>query len=104
MDPRLREAVDRIVAAADPEAVILFGSQARGEADAESDWDVFVLLPDDVPPGRFTPVTLGAVVDGLGIPIDVIPCTRSDYETRRQRKATLSHAVARDGIALYRRG
>ena len=31
MEPRLKEAVDRIVAAADPEAVILFGSQARGE-------------------------------------------------------------------------
>ena len=36
---RLNEAVNRLVAAAQPLKVILFGSHARGEADDHSDGD-----------------------------------------------------------------
>jgi predicted nucleotidyltransferase len=48
-------ALERVIARAqtDPEvlAVMLFGSQARGEAGAASDVDVCLVLDPDVPPG-----------------------------------------------------
>jgi predicted nucleotidyltransferase len=43
------ELLDRVVRFFDPELVILFGSRARGDADADSDYDLLVVLGDDVP-------------------------------------------------------
>jgi predicted nucleotidyltransferase len=42
-DELLREIVQRIVDAFDPEAIILFGSRAYGEPDADSDVDLLVI-------------------------------------------------------------
>jgi len=42
-DELLSEIVQRIVAAFDPEAIILFGSRAYGEPDADSDIDLLVI-------------------------------------------------------------
>ena len=41
------ELLDRVVRYFAPEAVILFGSHARGEAGPDSDYDLLVILPDD---------------------------------------------------------
>jgi predicted nucleotidyltransferase len=42
----LQQAVKRIVAAAQPSRVILFGSQGRGDADSGSDLDLMLIKPD----------------------------------------------------------
>ena len=42
-DPRLEEAVSRLVDALHPRAIILFGSRARGEHRPESDYDLLVI-------------------------------------------------------------
>jgi predicted nucleotidyltransferase len=42
---RLRTAVERLVAAARPKQIILFGSHARGDADDHSDIDLLVVEP-----------------------------------------------------------
>ena len=44
----LAEIVRRIVAALQPERIILFGSHAMGRADAESDVDLLVVMPEEV--------------------------------------------------------
>jgi hypothetical protein len=43
----LRQATDRLVEQFRPKRVILFGSQARGTADARSDVDLLVICPFD---------------------------------------------------------
>ena len=45
----LRRAMDRLLAQSRPQRVILFGSQARGTADARRDVDLLVICA--VPPG-----------------------------------------------------
>ena len=50
LDPRLKEIVDRLVAAYRPERVYLFGSHARGEPGPDSDFDLLVLVPDEPNP------------------------------------------------------
>ena len=44
IDPKvIQQMVDRIVAAVDPEGIVLFGSQARQTATEESDVDLFIV-------------------------------------------------------------
>jgi predicted nucleotidyltransferase len=100
-NPAVAEAVQRLVAVAPVEAVVLFGSQARDDATSESDWDLCVLLSDDIEPSRYTKVTLWPVVAGLGEAFDVEPIRLSVFEAKRADPFSLSHEVARDGVVLY---
>ena len=45
----LDRAIGRIVDTMQPEAIYLFGSHARGDAGADSDYDLLVIVPDDTP-------------------------------------------------------
>jgi len=99
----VRTAAERLAAATGAEAVVLFGSRARGDADEKSDWDLCVILPDDVEPGRHTPLTLWPLVSDLGIPLQVVAIRRAVFEEQRADVNSVSHDVARDGVAIIGR-
>lgn len=103
MDPRLQSAVSGIVALVHPDAVLLFGSRARGNYDDASDWDLFVVLPDDAPPGVARPSALRRAAAMAKLPIHAVACRRGVFEAKRNDPNSLSHDVARDGVVLYRR-
>ncbi|MDQ3701323.1 MAG: nucleotidyltransferase domain-containing protein [Chloroflexota bacterium] len=44
----LSQVIKRLVAVLAPELIYLFGSHARGDATAESDYDLFVVVPHTV--------------------------------------------------------
>ena len=102
-DPRLQAAVDGIVALTHPEAVLLFGSRARGDSDDASDWDLFVVLPDDATPGIARPSALRRAAASADLPVHAVAARKSIFEAKRHDPNALSHNVARDGIVLYRR-
>ena len=97
LDPRLQSAIDGIVALARPDAVLLFGGRSRGDSDDASDWDLFVVLPDDVPPGIARPSALRRAAAPAKLLIHAVACRRSVFEARSRDPNSLSHAVARDG-------
>jgi uncharacterized protein len=102
-DPRLQSAVEGIVALVDPEVVLLFGSRARGDYDEASDWDLFVVLPDDAAPGIARPSKLRRAASTAKLPIHAVACRRGVFEAKRDDPNSLSHDVARDGVVLHRR-
>jgi predicted nucleotidyltransferase len=103
VDPRLQSAVKRMVALVHPEAVLLFGSRARSDGDDASDWDLFVVLPDDAPPGIARPSALRRAAAPAKLPIHAVACRRGVFEAKRNDPNSVSHDVARDGVVLYRR-
>jgi predicted nucleotidyltransferase len=103
VDPRLQLAVEGIVALVHPDAVFLFGSRARGDSDEASDWDLFVVLPDDAPPGIAKPSALRRAAALARLPIHAVACRRGVFEAKRSDPNSLSHDVARDGVVVYRR-
>jgi predicted nucleotidyltransferase len=103
VDPRAKSAIERIVALVHPEAVLLFGSRARGDGDDASDWDLLVGLTDDAPPGIARPSALRRAAAPANLPIHAVACRRGVFEAKRNDPNTLSHDVARDGVVLYRR-
>jgi predicted nucleotidyltransferase len=100
-DPALAEIVRRIVDAYQPERIYLFGSVARGEAGPDSDYDLLVIVPDDVPPERRSSDLAYRALRGTGTAADVLVCTHSYFEARRHLKASLPGTILREGRLLH---
>lgn len=100
-DPLLSDIVQRLVAELRPERIYLFGSRARGDATAESDYDVLVVVgyPVDYP-HRFSQRALRAL-RGIHAPVDVLVMNRQRFEELRPVIASLPATVEREGRVLY---
>jgi predicted nucleotidyltransferase len=100
LDPRLGSAVAAIIALVQPEAVLLFDGRARGDDDDASDWDRFVVLPDDAPPAIARPSALRRTASTAKLPRHAVACRRAVFEVKRHDPNSLSHDVARVGVVL----
>ena len=96
----VRVAAERLSAATGSDSVILFGSRARGDNGPESDWDLAVLLPEDITPQQFTPSKLWKMVADLKEGIQVFPIRKSVFEANRHDPNSVSHGIATDGVAV----
>jgi predicted nucleotidyltransferase len=99
----LERMVKQIVAKVDPVAIYLFGSRARGDAGAHSDYDLMIIVSDEFPRSKRNSATAYALVEGRRIPIDVSIVSQSRFRERAGHVGTLSFEVQHDGIALYER-
>ena len=100
-DPVLREIVARLVRAYAPETVFLFGSRARGDDGPDSDYDLLLVVPDDVDPERRRSRLAYNVLRGVSSAADVLVCTRSYFDRRLHLRASLPGTVSREGIVLH---
>jgi predicted nucleotidyltransferase len=97
----LDEIVRRLVEALQPERIYLFGSQARGDADEGSDYDLMVVLrTSDRPRYEREQAAYGALW-GVRIPKDVLVWTRDEFERQTVVVASLPATILREGRLLY---
>lgn len=100
-DPALGELVTRLVAAYKPDRIYLFGSKARGDADADSDYDLLLVVPDDATPERLNGRLAHDVLWDLATAADVVIWTRSRFDRRARVPASLPATVLREGRLLH---
>lgn len=100
---RLRPVLERIVSQLGAEEIWLFGSRAENRARPKSDYDLLAVLPDGTPEEQLDPVRAWSIVRGLGVPVDVVPCTRSEFEEEKHEIDTLARAAFLRGVRLYER-
>jgi uncharacterized protein len=98
------ELLDRVVAYFHPRRVVLFGSRARGDAGADSDIDLLVILDDDAPAEKLTLRAGWESRRGYDRAVDVVPVRDSIYRRRAKVVGTLAYEAEIDGIAVYERG
>lgn len=80
--------------------MVLFGSQARGDADAGSDIDVLIVLKGQVNPGEEIERT-GDIVADLSLQNDeVISCLFMDEHRFTHRNGPLLRNIRKEGIPL----
>lgn len=102
-DPILREMVRRLVAALNPERIYLFGSQARGDAGPDSDYDLLVLVERPVQP-RYRLAQAGfRALQGVPAAVDVVVWDRETFDARLHLKASFPATVVREGTLLHAR-
>ncbi len=92
--------VQRLRDAYHPRSIYLFGSRARGEAGPDSDYDLLLVVDDNVAAPRKSSRLAYEVLRGTAIATDVLVCTRSYFEARRHLKASLPGTVLREGRLL----
>lgn len=100
-DARLQEIVRRLVAAFEPERVYLFGSRARDEDHADSDYDLMVVVPDSHPPHRQKSRLAYQALRGTGVAADVLVWTKSEFDSRLHLRASLPSTIVKDGRLLH---
>jgi predicted nucleotidyltransferase len=100
-DERLARLLEDVVQTHHPLAVYLFGSRAEGRADVTSDYDLLVVLPDDVPEEALDVVK--AFDSGLRtrVPADIIPTTKEVFVACRGNLSTLEGVAQARGRLLY---
>ena len=103
IDRRLIEHIkDRIVERFDPSRIIVFGSHARGTAQATSDLDIFVEMESSRPPLQRA-IEVDSIF-GLRIwPMDVFVYTPAEVEQLRQQRSSFLSAIESDDKVLYER-
>lgn len=97
---KLDELVNRIVQAAHPQRVLLFGSSARGEAGRHSDIDVLVVMPDGTH-RRHTAQRIYRNLIGFGLPVDVVVATTTDLDRYGDSPGLIYREAIREGRVLY---
>jgi predicted nucleotidyltransferase len=99
----IRVLLKRIKTADDPLQIWLFGSRAREDARPDSDWDLFVVVPDDTPETALDLVAAQRLRRGAGISADIIPCLLSTFHEDTNTANTIPYAVPHEGVLLYER-
>ena len=96
----IREAVERIVTAARPSRVIVFGSHARGDQDEGSDLDLLVIEPALV--DRFQEmIRLRDAVGPIGRGVDVLVYSEEEAQRRGQVPGTVVYWALKEGRVVY---
>jgi len=100
----LAESVQRAAAclhAARPQAtIILFGSQARGDARPESDMD-FLVVQSAVESRREEMTRLSNLLRPLRVPADVLVASRRTFEKWAAVPGTIYHTALTEGRVMY---
>ena len=99
--PVLTDIVTRLVQAFHPERIYLFGSQARGEGIAESDFDLLMVVSESALPRYRRDQDAFRVLHGVGASKDVVVFTREEFYRKRTVVCSLPATVEREGVLLY---
>jgi len=100
-DPILAEVIHRLRELYRPDQIYLFGSTARGESGSDSDYDLMVIVPDDMPPLLRDSGRAYKAIWRLGVASDVLVWTHSSFADRLHLKASLPSTIVREGKLLY---
>ena len=92
---------ERIVQGFDPLQVILFGSQARGDADQQSDIDLLVVFAE-LSDKRKTALDIMRALSDLPAAKDILVSTPEELERHRTRIGSVLRYAQREGKVLYR--
>lgn len=92
---------DRIVREFDPLQIILFGSQAREDADRDSDIDLLVVFAE-LTDKRKTAIDIGSALSDVPVAKDIIVSTPEELERSRTRIGSVLRYAQQEGKILWK--
>jgi predicted nucleotidyltransferase len=101
MDPVIIQGLKKAKKAFPDVSFIVFGSQVRGTAHADSDLDlcaVFPVLTKD--PFELAYDVRSEIHKYLDIALDVVICDEPRFNSRGRELWTIEHSIAKEGVAI----
>ncbi len=92
---------ERIVRDFDPLQIILFGSQARGDADRDSDIDLLVVFAE-LTDKRKTAIDIGRALSDVPVAKDILVSTPEELERSRTRIGSVLRYAQQEGKVLWK--
>ena len=90
-----------ILKTVDADAIYLFGSYAYGTSTDDSDFDIYIVIPDGgIRPIEAMQIIGSAIYKEQKKPIDILVGRASDFH-QRKLLPTIERTVARDGVTLH---
>lgn len=80
--------------------VWVFGSRARGDHRPDSDWDVFIVVPDGTPDEQYNPMVTWLIGHDAGLTCDVVAETESETRAAENTINTLAYRLPREGVRI----
>ncbi|MEI6290898.1 MAG: nucleotidyltransferase domain-containing protein [Chloroflexota bacterium] len=102
LESTLKEIVQQMLKAGQPLKIILFGSQARGEATSESDYDLLVIENSELPRYRRS-APYRRALRYIGRPKDILVWTPLEIEEWKNVQNAFITTAMREGQILYER-
>lgn len=99
-EDNIQQAVKRLVEAAKPCKVIMFGSYARGDADESSDLDLMVIESKVENVGEEM-IRLHKAVGDVGVGVDVLIYSEEEASRRSQVPGTVLYWAFKEGRVVY---
>ena len=99
----LHEVTRRLVERFHPLRIVLFGSQARGTADARSDVDLLIICPVQESRGELM-LAMDRALRGLRLARDIVILTPEEFERDRLIPGTLARPAFLEGRIIYDAG
>lgn len=99
-EPRLGRLVDLARQRLKAAEVWVFGSRARGDAHPDSDWDIFLVLPDDAPESSLDPEATWQLGRDAGLMADVVAARATEVHEAADTPNTLAYVLAREGVRV----
>jgi len=98
----LQSAIRKLAESFHPEKIILFGSQARGDADEHSDVDLLVIT-NIQGSRRSMMVAMDRELRGSGFARDIVILTPHEFERDKEIPGTVARPAWKEGKVLYAR-
>jgi predicted nucleotidyltransferase len=96
----LADIIQRVVAVAQPNKIVLFGSAARGEMGPNSDIDLLIIKGGKYHRGRLT-TTIYRQLSDADADVDVIVVTPEEVERYRDIPCLVICPALREGMVVY---
>lgn len=98
----IRQVAEQLGRAIDADAVILFGSHARGDADAHSDVDLLIVAESDQPRFKRSRRLYESLIP-YPFGMDLVVYTPDEIEKGRQSTCSFVATALREGKTMYLR-
>jgi uncharacterized protein len=93
---------NKIVRRFHPTRIILFGSQARGDVNSNSDVDLLIVFPEAADKRKIA-IDIRRSLSDFDIPKDILVTTPAEIGRRGDLIGTVLHAALREGKIIYER-
>jgi predicted nucleotidyltransferase len=102
MDEPLEKAIQIIVRIANPDKIILFGSRSKDDFNAESDYDIFILIGEPANKRELTQSIYKSLY-GIGAGVDLIVESPERFNQLKDNPYMIYKEIAATGKVVYER-